>query len=784
MEIGNTTDDKLKLLIGSMLHDIGKVIYRTNDIRKHSLLGLEFIEKECNIKDKQILNCIRFHHGDDFKGKKLEKNDLAYITYIADNMAAAADRRDIEKGYGFDKELALTSIFNILNGNNKQGKYKAQYLNHDNGINFPEEKEVGYDSSYYKDIKSNLIDKLKQFELSEEYVESLQEILEGYLTYVPSSTSVYQIGDISLFDHLKLTAAFASCIYDYLKDKKIDDFTILKSDSKKYYEEKMFYMCSFDLSGIQNFIYTVNSKNALKGLRTRSFYLEILLEDVIDTLLKKLSLSRANLLYSGGGHCYLLLPNTEKVKQTVEETIKEVNDWIIDKFKTELFLAYGGTDCSSSAFNAENTESYTEIFRNISQKLSNSKLHRYNGEQLKKLNFIDEAGNQRECKICQCTDNLIESDDGDMICTNCDNINKFSNKIMEAEFFCVEDAEKSTEVDYLNLPFNHILTATNQKRLQQKLISNSGLIRAYSKNDSFSGKKMSTKLWVGDYLYNKELNILSKDNEGINRLAVIRADVDNLGQAFVKGFESKYASLTRSATFSRNMSLFFKYHINYILENPIFSIRNKKPENRKAMIIYSGGDDIFIVGAWKDILEFSIDIKNSLKKFTMDSLTMSAGIGIYPEKYPIKTMSLKTGDLEENAKNNVYYVDGIEKTKNSVSLFESGLTFSWEEFEEKVLGEKFKLIDGYLRLVEERGKAFIYKIVQLLRGDLEKEKLDLARLAYILGRLEPSNKENSLLYREFSQKIYSYSKNKKDRKELIAAIYVYIYLERDVRNDK
>ncbi|MFR8860553.1 MAG: hypothetical protein ACLVH0_00415 [Coprococcus eutactus] len=79
-------------------------------------------------------------------------------------------------------------------------------------------------------------------------------------------------------------------------------------------EESRFIIISMDLSGIQDFIYTIHSKDALKTLRARSFYLEIMMEHMIDTLLERLSLSRANLLYAGGGHCYMILPNTAAVK--------------------------------------------------------------------------------------------------------------------------------------------------------------------------------------------------------------------------------------------------------------------------------------------------------------------------------------------------------------------------------------------------------------------------------------------------------------------------------------
>ena len=86
------------------------------------------------------------------------------------------------------------------------------------------------------------------------------------------------------------------------------------------------------------------------------------------------------------------------------------------------------------------------------------------------------------------------------------------------------------------------------------------------------------------------------------------------------------------------MSMFFKYHINYILENGEFYIADKKEEERgkrNATIVYSGGDDVFVVGSWDDVVGFAVDLQKSLKEFSQDTLTISGGIGIYPAKYPI-----------------------------------------------------------------------------------------------------------------------------------------------------
>ena len=43
----------------------------------------------------------------------------------------------------------------------------------------------------------------------------------------------------------------------------------------------------------------------------------------MDELLEKLSLSRANLIYTGGGHCYLLLANTDDTRDILEHYEKK-----------------------------------------------------------------------------------------------------------------------------------------------------------------------------------------------------------------------------------------------------------------------------------------------------------------------------------------------------------------------------------------------------------------------------------------------------------------------------
>ena len=338
-------DKKLKQIIGGLLHDVGKVLYRSADGRNHSVSGYEFLKDEVGITDRDILEQVRFHHGKELHHAEIGKDSLAYITYLADNIAAGADRRTLEEEAekGFDPFMALDSIFNTLNGNQGKAKYLPATLDPAGGIHFPVEEDVKYNEAFYKKIRQEIRDLLRNLEYTDSYINSLLEVLEASLSFVPSSTARKERADISLFDHVKLTACVGSCLYDYAAENQIQDYQEwVFHNTKMLYEQQLFLLASIDISGIQSFIYgQYGNSDVLKNLRARSFYLEIMLEEMVDELLDQLQLSRANLIYTGGGHAYLFLPNTRHTKDIFAEQENKVNRWLLDTFQTDLYAALG-----------------------------------------------------------------------------------------------------------------------------------------------------------------------------------------------------------------------------------------------------------------------------------------------------------------------------------------------------------------------------------------------------------------------------------------------------------
>ena len=690
------TEEKIQLIVGGLLHDIGKVIYRHKDGRKHSVSGYDFLKQEAHIENPAVLDAVKYHHGAQLKSAHIDADSFAYIIYIADNIASSTDRRKNDgEEFGFEMSAPLEPVFNILNKNAQKLYYHRGTLEEGTGINYPTEEKEAFDEHFYYKIRQNLLDNLLGLEWKKEYINSLLEILEANLAFVPSSTAKDELADISLYDHLKLTAAIGSCIYDYLKEKEITDFrSALFQNASEFYKENAFILFSMDVSGIQSFIYTIHSEGALRTLRARSFYLEIMMEHIVDTLLERLGLSRANLIYSGGGHCYLLLPNTEKTRDIAGEFERELNQWLLEQFDISLYVAVGSAPCSADSLKNNPAGSYGDIFRTISNAISEKKSGRYTKEQILWLNKRAEKDVTRECKVCKRLGKLNEEN----LCEVCAAVAGLSKNVLYSDFFAVT-AEK--ESGALELPFEAYLIAEKEDKLRKRIREAKKPLRVYGKNKLFSGKYVSAKLWVGDYTTGETFEELAGQSDGIERIGVLRADVDNLGRAFVSGFERDdngdlYVTLSRTAVLSRQLSMFFKYHINEILRNPRYFLNGTKEGGRRAAIVYSGGDDLFIVGAWNDVLELSVDIREAFLRYTQGTLSISAGIGVYPPGFPAHVMADEVAGLEEDSKslpqkNAVTFLpDGETHLEGDGQKISDG-TYTWDVFVEKVLGEKYQI---------------------------------------------------------------------------------------------
>ncbi|MBB5335486.1 type III-A CRISPR-associated protein Cas10/Csm1 [Pectinatus brassicae] len=859
-----------KITLAALLHDCGKIVYRSNDIKRtHSLLGTELLMKYCN--DKEILQAVKYHHGKALAQAKLANDNIAYIVYEADNIAAGFDRRDEEGAdikTGFNKYVPLESVFNHLQGSCPDTDKAYHYLR---GLAQGEKINYGIRASDNK-IQASRDNYAKLLNYFEENLQSLMikngkiakdnfinagaaqllKIIEAICSYMPSSTMQKQATDISLYDHVKLTAAIANAMYLYFAENNIIDYKkACFKNNKDYRQKDMFLLVSGDMSGIQDFIYTIANAGALKSLRGRSFYLDMVLEYLADEILQELGLNRCNLIYTGGGHFYLLAANTQTVKDKIAQMKNKCNEWFLQKTGTTLYLELGWQECSAVNFmvpdnavaDTEEYEQIGELFRKLSSKLSKQKLCRYNKQQLIKMFDPQSAINKtrdgiRECGICHTSTAVLAdfhgSNDGNTkACILCNKLYDFGREIIAEDktiFVVLNDNKGLPLPSWDNECSLHIMDKKCLADYDENKIKH-----LYTKNVLETGNRLATNLWVGDYIVHKleqenskylqiaDFEYLAEQSQGIKRLGVLRADVDRLGQTFATAFRDEngthYLTLSRIAALSRQLSLFFKKYINSIckgniageneLDKPLFSLWNNKKNGRQLAIVYSGGDDVFVVGAWDEVLEFAVDLYQTLNHFSNGKITISAGMAMLEHNYPISQMANIAGQLESLAKdsgrNRIALLDNIEqmwadikgKNKQPVHCYE------WPVFIDEVVGEKILFLKKHFKFNTEMeeavlgqghlpiGKGQLYRLLEFLREKIngseenqdKPQRMNIARFIYWLARLQPDKKDIAADadYQKVRGKLYDWltEKDWQNSRQLLTALVLIIYGLRD-----
>lgn len=822
--------EKEILIKGALLHDIGKVCYRTGKRINHSKLGGDFLEQylKQNEEAERLLNCVRYHHKDYLQKANLDKNDLAYIVYEADNIASGMDRRENEgEEKGFDPKLNLDSIFSVFYSDKKiqvANKYPLIYKDINKAFNYPRKDiSLATNSNYealLNKIKSHFITK----DINQISINQLLQIIEEGFSYVPSSTNRAEVCDISLYVHSKITSAVASCMKLYFDEQQIQDYKkyCFNSGSKIFRNEKIYLLISGDISGIQDFIYTIPSKGALKTLRGRSLYIDLLLEEFIDEYLEQIGLSRANVLYSGGGHFYILVPNIEDTKKAIDKLQAKMNRWLMENIGINLYLAIGMAECSAN--NLMKSEVQGNLFATVNKKLKDDKTIRYSKDE----DFLEHIFNvekeedtaKKECNICH---NLVDklwkyNSDEEIACEFCLNLYKLGQDILTQDLVFVISEEKiDGGIKIFGKDKDLYMYAV---KIEDIDMFKGKILRIYSKNNLLEND-LAIRLYLADYSAKNEndevmtFDDLAKSSckidKGIKRLGVLRLDVDDLGIAFSSGFVSdkdkiednlRYATLSRYADLSKDISMFFKVAINKICAGDltgcidfkekafnIFAIA--KAPKRKVNIIYAGGDDLFLVGAWDEVLEVAIDINRAFKQFTNGKLTLSAGMAMFSPTYPISKMAEIAGLLVQMSKS--------KKDKNSIALFgmETNLKangqleckhiYTWTDFEMKVCKEKMNYLLARLSFDGDKfnklsvGKSLIYRLMDLIQL-ADEDKLNIARFAYVLARMQPKqdkDEQKRKVYEDFVSKMYQWINNNEDKKQLATALNLLVYYLRD-----
>lgn len=579
--------------------------------------------------------------------------------------------------------------------------------------------------------------------------------------------------------------------------------------------EQPFLFLSGDFSGIQNFVYTISSKGALKTLRARSFMLEMLTEHIIYEILEMTGTKRYHIVFSGGGGFTLLLPNTSDTRTQIHAFKQKTNEWLFRIAGGKLNLALQAVPCSEKSL----ASSLPDVWEDMSNRLDEDKKKRFVELMGTKLfavkdprqttNSPDAEPKFRECDICHRDDVEIEVE-GEMrylegnstiACPLCFRLFHIGDDLSERDYHVYRLSREQLE------------GVTNKKGFLQFSSCNENDVFYLVSSDDLNGYEAK---WVKNNwdlaLYNKatyplmianyvrkhgDLPAKAQDKEegarddhtatfeglassacGANLLGALRMDVDNLGLVFSQGLHDKL-TLAALSTLSRYLNLFFKVCLNRICggrldianEQPLDIVGKNYANNggRNVSIIYSGGDDLFIIGAWDEITELAFDIYRCFKRLTCTNpfVTISGGVTLHSPNYPLYQMaglSHRAGTTAKNQKDDagrevkdsfaMFYNDRwkamnrkinerVEGVNNSYNRTDDGkdriaLAIRWSIFPTVV-----NLTNRLSRVSEDLPHGFYQKLFTTIKVWQEDGKLYLPTMHYVLTKIQKSFKDST-----------------------------------------
>lgn len=571
--------------------------------------------------------------------------------------------------------------------------------------------------------------------------DSLLYLMQKYAWCIRSTTDGNRAA-VSLYDHTRTAAAIAVCLHAARQENPEAEFLLIEAG----------------ISGIQQFIYspTFNGQELQDGmarrLRGRSFYLNLLVKTLADTLTTELGLTSANTLWATGGHLLILAPNTAATRETLAAVRKQIQQWLWREYRGAL-----GVVISDLAANRDELKNFGQLRGRLEQISARQKLQLADLP----LSFGDDAPDEAwenpwvlkmQDGICRDTgrdlsfDDLAISDAGQFVddeegetpATRSKQsllFDAIGRALINARTIQLRrENEWLPEPQIARLPRDAKEAERLTESLNDVLIEFPGLCRTWlltNQTPATTGAELCLRL--GNHT-NDELDFLpgklnpatgygfelmatavetEKDKKGRSRikpfdklaeqsdgakyLGALRMDVDDLGFIFAQGLPEQERSIAKIANLSRMFDWFFAGYLN------------TRVDGKPLYTTYAGGDDLFVVGAWDEVLTLADTIQRDFKKFCGDNpaLHISAGIALCRGKYPLgraaEDAAAKLNDIAKTASDNPSYPN-----KSALAFLERKIP--WDKWPGLLT-----LGDELIKAVEDKrvSRKFIYNLLTL-----------------------------------------------------------------------
>ena len=714
----NIKDSDLIALAG-LLHDIGKFRQRTGKDVENFDLNFSVCDsdgrcyylhaahtsralEEMGFADlKNLIYLAASHHKSNLSGHEeiIKRADIY----------ASGERQEGEGG-NF-KRSKLISIFSEVGLKHEPEKYyfELQKFTEDIAMSnsnkeYKDEKEA---EKRYSDLYEEFLRDIKELKLkftdnSTQDFLNLVSVLEKYTTFIPAS-SYKPYPDISLFDHMLVTAAIATAM---LQDKE------------------KFYLIQGDFTGIQDFIFAKEGKSnkyLAKIFRARSLFVSLAVDFIALKICSMLNITPLSIIINAGGKFTILAPKVDDIEKILNEVRSEVNEEFkkINYLQTKFVIDYIEERFSNLAYGKA-----SEVFKKLAVKFEQAKLKVDVGIDV----FCDYINSFREgyerCDICGVVPAKIPSKEGEIcICSYCKKFKEWGEKISKFNYIefdlqkgildGIDIVEEKKEVGKVyfsvneneNFAFKRVANYLPEFTEKDKDDSRYQLVE-WMEEEDFKGVKSFDCIAVSG------LEARSDGFYGRKYLAILKADVDNLGSIFVNGFKRRIVNgkelaiigegraengeLVDKSTISRIVSLsrLMDFYFTTLLKKMI------RERYKNIYTVFAGGDDLFLIGHYKDIMNIQKDIVSTFKEFTKnDDLHLSFGITLTNYNAPITQMAYKAEEDLHKAK--------THGNKNNSTIFD--IVVRNEELDE-LLDKK----EEFSKLLNDLSMGIMYKLYEFI----------------------------------------------------------------------
>lgn len=564
-----------------------------------------------------------------------------------------------------------------------------------------------------------------------------------------------------------LSTDFSKMYYNALVSTDNDKLISKYDDEKlKSLTEKLgdnLLLISGDFWGIQKFIFDgITGSKASKILRSRSAMVQLITYAVVDRIKKEFKGSEA-LLFGAGK--FMILAKDENHKQI--ETIQKE----LDSYFLKNFFGQNGFILSSTRTRSDNLLNQANKMKDDLDALGRD-------NDIKKLNKFDLLNVEDD-------DILIDPFENATIHDN--NSCKFCNKrIVDEElkedscdicFNQINLGKKLTTDNYLNIiQFGRL---SREKKIQKNMIeiiklgnksyyarfSNSPNYFSWGKSFDISDNLYDEKIdkWSlnsyvpkGDYDSIKTFSeYIEKDGKTVSSgLMALKADIDKLGDTFRDLYKEDFRKFNR---LSREVEFFFSDYITSLVA---------KKEN--VYTVFAGGDDLFLIGEYKEIVALAKEIRDKFYEFSLNKTTISMGLVMFKPSTPINFVSKRADEAEKRAK----------KERDSIDIF--GVSMKFDEFLE--IEDSFERVVKYLKDNGVETTTFYYRLIELC--DMrENIKLDVrnamwkSKLNYLFIRNIKKENNDVKIFNILNMLIEKGEKFK-------PSIFLKIYNNRDKKKEK